>query len=557
MGSSGFAAGLAAGAAVGNQLARSFQEGQLRRGLEKAAEVNPETIETTKLSETTPNTEGMVYDSDTGQYLPKYMDGAQPTEQALAQQNGEGETPAGVTPTFDSKTTSRYRMGSREQSTPFSQEQIDAQRFRNQADVYSKNGMAEKASALQGLAKTREEEATNVAIREGGTAGLKNSKDMRDDEKMFAASKGMYERALSLGRPDLASGYYNQMMQNRDTLLSRANERADRMFRATGNIGGFIDAYNKYVADGDSVDAYKQNQDGSYTFTVSSDGKTREAVVPKEQLGEYLLAIRDPKRVSEIEAERAKILFKARVDAQEKLNTPVAVGKDQTLVVPGTGQTFAPSTGKDVSVKDAGPVLDDARRMLLERSGNFDQTTGKWNWSQEAVTKAGVAERLYVKNPTLTPAMLAEIADKGTVGMATIEVGGEQKRVPAVTHNGRTFLLGGADAGIPTPADPPAATKPVPNGVGTRAVSGKITPAPGLAPVAPSAGFPKVSAADQMGRDAEAGRLRVAEAGGSDQARRDLAELDAALKNPRLDGTQRRILQTERNLLAAGLSAAS
>jgi len=425
----------------------------LQIGMAKAADVKPETIANTSLTDTTPNQEGMVYDADTGQYLPKYLDkSGQPTEQAQAQLNtptdGESEAPVGMQPTFAPRTTTSYKMGGKVQEQPFTQEQIDAQKFRNQADVYTKFGHADKAAQLHGLAKGREEEGVIGQIRSAAMAGMKNTKDMRDEEKMFAMSKNMYEASIRLNRPDLATGYYNQMTQNRDALLARANDRADRVYRSTGNISGFVDAYNRYVADGNTIDQFKRADDGSYVFTVNDGtGNTRDIPVPKERVSEYLMALRDPKRIAEIEQKRAEILYKAQADAQEALNKPVAVGKDQTLVVPSTGQTFAPRQAGQFDVKEAGPVLDDARRMLLERSGNFDQATGKWNWSPEATAKAVVAERLFMKNPTLPPAMLAEIADKGATGMATIEVGGKQVKVPAVTHNGRTYVLGGSDAG--------------------------------------------------------------------------------------------------------------
>ena len=486
-----------------------IKSGMRDYGLSRAADVTPESVSSTALTETTPNTENMVYDQDTGQYLPRYMDGGQPTEQARAQTNatadGVSEAPEGMRPTFSAKTTTRYKMGDREQDTPFLPEQIEAQRFRNQSDVETRFGNAKEAYALQGMAKGREEEGVTSQIRTAATAGMKNSKDMRDEEKMFAMSKNMYEAAIKMNRPDLATGYFNQMNQNREALMARANDRAERVFRSTGNISGYVDTYNRYVADGQTVDEFKRNDDGSHVFKVNDGtGKTQEIRVSKEQLPEYLMALRDPKRIAEIEAKRAEILFKARADAQEALNKPVAVGKDQTLVIPGTGQTFAPGANRGFDVKEAGPVLDDARKILLERSGNFDQASGKWNWSPETTAKAVTAERLFMKNPNLTPAQLAEIADKGTTGTAVVEVGGKQQRVSAVSYGGRTFILGG-EAGNETPQPGKAAAPSVnTSGLGTREVRGKIgggmqkpsaTPTP--------ADFPRVSADEQAVRDAE------------------------------------------------------
>ena len=489
---------------------KTADELMLQSDLRKSSDVKPETITGTLLTDTTPNQEGMVYDQDTGQYLPRYLDkNGAPTEQAQAQLNtpaeGESEAPVGMQPTFAAKTTTSYKMGGKTQDQPFSAEQVDAQKFRNQADVYTNRGMASMAAQLHGLAKGRDEEGVTNQIRTAAMDGMKNTKDMRDEEKMFAMAKNMYEASIRLNRPDLATGYYNQMTQNRDALLARANDRADRVYRTTGNVSGFVDAYNRYVADGNTIDKFKRAEDGSYVFTVNDGtGNARDIPVPKDRVPEYLMALRDPKRIADIEAKRAEILYKAQADSQEALNKPVAVGKDQTLVIPRTGQTFAPGANRGFDVKEAGPVLDDARRILLERSGNFHQASGKWNWSPETTAKAVMAERLFMKNPSLTPAQLAEIADKGTTGTAVVEVGGKQTRVPAVSYGGRTFVLGD-DAGQQTPQPgQPAAPAVMTSGLGTRDVRGKVSGGMQKKSATPTpADFPRVSAAQQSERDGE------------------------------------------------------
>lgn len=488
-----------------------FKGGMLQYGLSRAADVKPETVDSTELTETTPGTDGMTYDQDTGQYLPNYMEGGQPTDQARAQMNtpadGASEAPEGMRPTFSAKTTTRHKMGDREQDTPFSPEQVDAQRFRNQADVYTRFGMADKAAAVHGLAKGREEEGVASQIRTAGTAGMKGGKDMRDEEKMFAMSKSMYEAAIKMNRPDLATGYFNQMNQNRETLMARANDRAERVYRTTGNISGYVNTYNRYVADGNTIDEFKRNDDGSHVFKVNDGtGKTRDVTIPKERISEYLLALRDPKRIAELEAKRAEILFKAQADSQEAMNKPVVGKRGDVVMVPGTGQQHTLGGSKEFDVKEAGPVLDDARKLLSQRKGNasFGSVPGQIEWSDEGAAKTVVVERLFMKNPNLTPAQLAEIADKGTTGTAVVEVGGKQQRVPAVSYGGRTFVLGG-ESGNETPQSAPAPT----GGAGRpatpqRSVSGKISGGMQKPSATPTpADFPRVSAEQQASRDDE------------------------------------------------------
>lgn len=505
---------------LGNSIGNAYVQGQAADAYKEGS--TPETTATTALTDTTSGTDGMVYDSDTGQYLPKYLQNsgmaytpearAALTEQGIAQQNtpadGASEAPTGALPTFSAKTSTQYKLGGNTQDTPFTPEQINASGLRRQSEYYSGRGDAKAAKDLHDLAKSREEEGATNQIRTAAMEGMKSTKDMRDEEKMFAMSKNMYEASIKLNRPDLATGYYNQMTQNRDALLARSNDRADRVFRATGNISGFVDGYNRYVADGRTIDEFKRNDDGSYLFKINDGtGKTQDVPVSKERVPEYLMALRDPNRIAEIERARAKSVFDASLKTQEELNKPQKVGKDETLVIPTTGQTWTNPRAGQFDVKEAGPVLDDARKMILERSGNFDQTTGKWNWSPEAVTKAGIAERLFIKNPTLTPAMMAEIADKGTIGQAVVEISGKQQRVPAVSYGGRTFILGGSDAGQMTPQPgQPSAPEVKASGLGTRDVRGKIdggmqkvsarnTPTP--------ADFPRVSPDQQSSRDGE------------------------------------------------------
>lgn len=427
------------------------------------------------------------------------------------------------------------------------------------------------AAGQMSLDRAKREQDVTDQIRVGGTEGLKNTKDLRSEEKMFNVSKGMYETALKLNRPDLATGYFNQMTQARDVLLANANERAERVYRSTGgNISGFVDSYNKYVADGQTIDEFKRNDDGSHTFAINDGtGKTRAFTVPKEKLGEYLTALRDPKRIAEIEQKRAEILFKAQTDAQEKLNTPVAVGKDQTLIIPGTGKTFAPGGGqRGFDPKESGSVLDDITKIFTSKYGKVDPNNlmAPKGLSDEGLAKSALAQRLFIGNRSLPPAVIAEIADNGkvTTGEFLDNETGKYVNLPAISHNGRVYRIGGNEYGTPEPVTTKKESNPSPptvatTGVGTRTMTGKIgqTPAPGLQRVPEQNNSMQVSRADQSSRDVEAGKIRVSELGGVARAQKELGDIDHALSNKRLDGTQRRILQSERDLLAAGIASQS
>jgi hypothetical protein len=481
-----------------------IKSGMLQYGLSRAADVKPETVSSTDLTETTPGTDGMVYDEDTGQYLPKYMDGGKVTEQGLTQLNtpaeGVSEAPEGMRPTFSAKTKTRYRMGDREQDTPFLPEQIEAQRFRNQSDVETRFGNAKEAYALQGMAKGREEEGRSTAIRKSFTDGMKKHADLKPLEAQWKTISGVANTAFEQGDfptwqklTESAAGIQSKLMNN-------AMDRADMITDPKARLTMIVDAHGRYALDGKMGHAVTQNQDGTLNV-LNEDGSVLVGNIwpgaedpsnPKtaRSINQVVAFLRDPQKLRELQQRAAENQAKRLADRQDKTwewqNKPIEVGNGARIVIPGTGQEVGVSRSGQFNVKEAGPVLDDARKILLERSGNFDQTSGKWNWSDETRTKAVTAERLFMQNPTLTPAQLAEIADKGTTGTAVVEVGGKQQRVPAVSYGGRTFILGG-DAGSETPQPgQPAAPAVKTSGLGTREVRGKIGPAQGGMQKAPA-----------------------------------------------------------------------
>ena len=436
----------------------------------------------------------------------------------------------------------------------------------------------------------REENAQN-SIRDSATQGLTNSANMLPDEKEFAMNKGLYEGAIKIGRPDLAAGYYQPMMQSRDALLANSYNRADQVYRTTGNLQGFADTYNKFVPDGQNIDSMKQNPDGSVNVAITDThgGTSYNQTVTKDQVPTFLQTLQDPAKLRAIEAQRAQLAFQSQIKQQEELGKPMAIKNDETMIVPGTGQTYTPPKNAGAyDQKSANPVLDDVGKMFQQKYGiDRDPVTGMPKdptaipgWTDKGMAKFDLASRIYMKNPNIPPAMLAQIADNGTPGTATVKVNGVEQQVPAVTHQGRTYLLGGSDTGMPPPPPGQAAAKSdtagtdaawsnyplLPEsvstrGLGTRSVTGKIGPRPGiqrasLNPTPPDWQQQIVQPDVQAERDVDAGNIILREYGGDvGKARSDLAEMDAALK--RTTGDQRGIIQGLRDRLAAGLATQS
>lgn len=151
---------------MGSDIKGMMKAGELR----DAATATPETIETQRPgAETTPNAGNMVYDSDTGQYLPRYMDGGKLTQQAQAQQNATPEAPSPmpetVTPTFATETTRQHRLGGKTQDRPFTEDEIGAHRLRGMSNVALRFGDPVGSAQYDALAAKRREASDQEAIR--------------------------------------------------------------------------------------------------------------------------------------------------------------------------------------------------------------------------------------------------------------------------------------------------------------------------------------------------------------------------------------------------------
>ncbi|MCX7168733.1 MAG: hypothetical protein NTY41_00180 [Proteobacteria bacterium] len=213
------------------QAIRDFSDSyKLTRGLTQdfamanAAKASPETIETQRPgAETTPNQDNMVYDSDTGTMVPKYMNGDQPTEQAQAQLNpaaGRPDVPTDlqpdqpsvvpdtpVRPTFATETSTQYRMGDKTQSQPFTDDQIQQSRFRHMGTVAANFGDPIKSANYDALASDRQRTADQEEIRN----------TLKSAQSQPGLQRGSYLDAIS---PQIA-----------DTLLRQGNVAGAKMWR--------------------------------------------------------------------------------------------------------------------------------------------------------------------------------------------------------------------------------------------------------------------------------------------------------------------------------------
>lgn len=426
------------------------KNGMLQYGLSRAADVKPETVTSTALTDTTPNTDSMVYDSDTGQYLPKYMDGGKPTEQALVQLNtpadGVSAAPEGMRPRFSAQTTTRHKLGDKEQDTPFLPEQVDAQRFRNQADVYTRAGMADKAAALHGLAKGRDEEGRSNAVREAFRTGMSKHADLLPLERQF---KGIdYAQNTAFQQGDFATWDKLRAASEelRGKLRNDAVDRADIISDPRARLVAYANAY-KYVFDGRNSASVSDNPDGSWR--VDFDNGTALERVTKDDLPRIGMYFRDTAAVRKLEQDaaiKARDRMLAREDkAWEYQNKPIELGKGASIVIPGGGGGGASKTiaggGGEFDVKEHLPVLKEIDRMFLERGANFDALTGKWNYRPEEIANSALGQRLYKAIPILTPSQTVDIVDNGKAGTRLLSIDGTSAPVEGFAHKGLFYPL--------------------------------------------------------------------------------------------------------------------
>jgi len=524
---------------VGDAMQSKYEKAGLQSDLAKASNVTPET-NTAYNEDQAANIDALANDVDAnGQPLNNMQ--ANPDGTYTVTPNAGGES-VSIAP------KTNYSMGGKTQETPFLPEQVDAQKLRNRADVYGNRGMEDKAASLHGLAKQREEEGITSKIRGDVELGLsRDYADLKGMDKEWKRLSLAADASMNAGRYDQWASLAKAGEGIQAKLLNSAMDKADMITDPHAKLTAQLDAYNRYVLDARTGGGVTKKSDGSFSIKLSDDSVFN--VKNDDDIAKIGMYMRDPSFVRKLQQDAA-IKIRDRVAGREDKqwewqNKPMEVGKGSSVIIPGSGKEITSGANSGFNVKDQQSVLDDLRNHAVQVKGKFDDTTGKWTWTPEATDLAGKMERLYMANTGLPPTALRDIADKGTQGVAVVESGGKQQRVPAISYNGRTYLIGGQDSGM---ADPTLSPRPA-------------TSSPGLSTVTPArqstaspSNFPRVSRSEQDGRDQLAGKMIVEESG-IDAARRNLSEIDAALKSNRLGSTQRTILQTERGKIAAGLAA--
>jgi hypothetical protein len=167
------------------------------------------------------------------------------------------------------------------------------------ADRYA----ADDAAATLAGAKAR-----SGASGDAGVAAVPERFEAADAGRSNAEPSGMGDGIGAQGA-DLAQSNQPRRSATTDTGIAQGRAdaqdsiaRAERILTERGNIAGWIDHYNRHVRDGNTIESFRRNHDGSHTLRVNDGRTARTVTVPADKMPEYLNALRDPAKVAEIEA---------------------------------------------------------------------------------------------------------------------------------------------------------------------------------------------------------------------------------------------------------------
>lgn len=192
--------------------------------------------------------------------------------------------------------------------------------------------------------------------------------------KSFSA---MRDKALELGRPDLALEYQQAGFKIRDQLFKTEVTKAQQAFDMTGDIGGFVKAYNDAIDDGSSVDSYERTDTG-YKLRINNNGQMIEREFKPEQIRDMVMTFSDPAaryaaERSAMEARNKKTfetdedIRKAQATEKAKVH---AVGLDSVLVGDGKvvydGSANRPTFRNEQDVYKAANDPTDPRNSLAK-----------------------------------------------------------------------------------------------------------------------------------------------------------------------------------------------
>lgn len=377
--------------------------------------------------------------------------------------------------------------------------------------------------------------------------------------------------AAKRGNMDLFANYFDKSTKIRTHLRETALDNADRQFALSNDFNVYLQPYNEFVSDGNSINRITKNEDGSYVLSAKgADGKTIDRPVKDEvEMAKLINTMRDPKAMRALEAQRASKLidfqqdiakagFKAEAEAAAtaKYREPKVVtakgadGEPERVGLVSAGGIKWEDGGEASGPKPLGHKVTTEIRSALNSLYKISDMDSMTPGIRDTLGKATVyASQLIQSNKGAESGARLDVNTAAKI--ASDMADGKLKEQNFTDKSGQTWRgveVGGVKYLLdPVPMSVNATTTAVPQqsaapAAGGRSASGKITPM-------------QVDPGVQADRDKAAGKLIVGEYDSVESARGALASLDKELSNKKLEGSQRKILETERNKLVAGLDA--
>lgn len=432
----------------------------------------------------------------------------------------------------------------------------------------------------------KEAEQFRLGQRDSGIQAVEKMRterpDVKQEDLMQAMADAQAMHALQSGRNDEFMKHFTAGANMREFQRGRALEQADKVFATTGDYNSYIGAYNS-LRDGIEIKAIQPiappsvGQDGKpvpgkFKVQFSRGGAESERELDENGLKSVLNVLRDPASARRIELETFAAERKGRIDRDTdtaKTNNEIAktiltrdplykVGKDDTLIDARTGLPVAQGSGSSSTATDKDQRgfdsdIDDVARGSY--GGELLPGMTSRPHSEESVKVSEIATRIRRGGAQISAQSAVRVAREGKPAMATVRLpNGQQAQVPAVQHEGKTYLLG--DVGAPSAA-PPNAQPPVPAQPQASRETAPSVPRP--APASP-ANFPRVSPQEQSARDGD--RLAIlneelATAGQQLQAARQSGNPDAIAQHQEtVAALMREISRTQTPTTPAQVAAA-
>lgn len=390
----------------------------------------------------------------------------------------------------------------------------------------------------------KEQRALKESQKAAGLTALeKLGADATPEDRLEAVASARADEALRAGDLGNFTQHFSAAANMREFKRSRALERADKAFAASGDYNAYLGAYNE-LRDGIELKSIRRaereapgDERGSTTgnkfeLVYARGGRDEKRVVDEDALKGILGVLRDPVRAREIELANALESHKAALKRAEKTHDTnedirktvmtdpgkriVKVGKDETAINVDTGATF---TGGGAGRPDPqnrlldNDIVDHVAK--LEGLGTKDLVNNTFNLTSRGEEVANVAQMLRRTAPDLPTTELVKIAKNGKIGRATVRLpDGNTAQVPAVQYEGKVYPIGELPAQRPAPA-----------------------------------GFPRVSPQEQAARDGD--RVRVLR----EELAAEQAKLAAAANEDARAQIEQTIAGLERELARATQSA--